>query len=255
VTAFGSYSRYYDLLYGEKDYGAESRYVAALIKRYAPETRTILELGCGTGGHAAEFALAGYNVRGVDLSPGMLERANAKREATPGAAAARLSFSQGDLRELRLGDRFDAVVSLFHVMSYQTTNKDLLASFATAREHLKSGGVFLFDCWYGPGVLSDPPQRRDKCVEGSTLSLRRVAEPVMHPEENIVEVNYTLHVREGKSSSEETIRETHRMRYLFTPEIQLMLELNQMEFVASREWMSETEPTLCSWNACFIARG
>jgi SAM-dependent methyltransferase len=255
LTAFGSYSRYYDLLYGDKDYRAESHYVERLIKRYARQAQTILELGCGTGGHAAELANAGYNVHGVDFSAGMLERANARREATSAHVAERLSFSQGDLRNIRLGQRFDAIISLFHVLSYQTSNNDLLAAFATAREHLEPKGIFLFDCWYGPGVLTVPPELREKCIEDSTYSLTRVAEPVMRSEENVVEVNYTLHVREKKTGTDETICESHRMRYLFRPEIELLMQLNGMTLVAATDWMTDSEPNLGSWSACFVGRG
>ena len=79
----------------------------------------------------------------------MLEMAEQKRSSLAPELAHRLRFTQGDLRTVRLGERADAVISLFHVMSYQTSNADLTAAFATAREHLAEGGVFIFDCWYG----------------------------------------------------------------------------------------------------------
>nr|MBA2706707.1 SAM-dependent methyltransferase [Gemmatimonadaceae bacterium] len=56
MSVFGSYSRYYDLLYRDKDYAAESAYVASLLAVHAPGARSILEIGCGTGAHAAELS-------------------------------------------------------------------------------------------------------------------------------------------------------------------------------------------------------
>ncbi len=40
-----------------------------------PAGRTLLEVGCGTGNYARAFSDAGFNVVGVDISSGMLERA------------------------------------------------------------------------------------------------------------------------------------------------------------------------------------
>ena len=42
---FNAYAAYYDLLYRDKDYAAEADYVAGLVLQFAPEARTILDLG------------------------------------------------------------------------------------------------------------------------------------------------------------------------------------------------------------------
>ena len=65
---FETYSQYYDLLYKDKDYKAETDYIISLIKEYHSNTDTILELGCGTGMHASILAENGYKVEGIDLS-------------------------------------------------------------------------------------------------------------------------------------------------------------------------------------------
>jgi len=254
LSAFAAYARYYDLLYRDKNYATEAEHVAGLLRHHAPDARRILDIGCGTGAHARELADAGYSVHGVDISAGMLERAHEMRASLPVELAGRLSFSQGDARSLRLGEKFDAVVSLFHVMSYQTSNQDLLSAFASARSHLVTGGVFIFDCWYGPAVLTDRPRVVTKTFADGGLLLERLAEPVMDAERNVVEVRYTLKVS-GGSSEGETIRERHNIRYLFTPEVELMLAANDLTLVDSREWMSAREPAFDRWNVCYIARG
>ncbi|HEY4744175.1 MAG TPA: class I SAM-dependent methyltransferase, partial [Desulfuromonadaceae bacterium] len=157
MTTFDQYARYYDLLYRDKDYAAEADFVAGLLLAHAPEARTLLELGCGTGRHAEFLARQGFAVHGVDRSEGMLADAGRRRENLPDDVRGRLAFSPGDARDVRLGRHFDAVVSLFHVMSYMAEGRDLEHAFATARAHLAPGGVFLFDFWYGPAVLSDRP--------------------------------------------------------------------------------------------------
>ncbi|HEX2722814.1 MAG TPA: class I SAM-dependent methyltransferase, partial [Gemmatimonadaceae bacterium] len=140
MTVFAGYSRYYDLLYRDKDYAGEARWVAALIEKHAASARSLMEIGCGTGAHAAKLAGLGYDVTGVDMSEGMLAAANGRKRGLPPGLASRLDFAHGDARSVRLGRRFNAVISLFHVMSYQTSNADISAAFSTAREHLLPGG-------------------------------------------------------------------------------------------------------------------
>ncbi|MFZ3046063.1 MAG: class I SAM-dependent methyltransferase, partial [Desulfatirhabdiaceae bacterium] len=138
---FSEYAHYYDLLYQDKDYQAEADYVDRLIRRFHPKARSILELGSGTGIHACLLAQKGFEVHGVERSTEMIatSRQNAIRHPpNQFIDSANPSFIQGDIRRIRLSQRFDAVIALFHVMSYQTTNDDILAAFQTARHHLNS---------------------------------------------------------------------------------------------------------------------
>jgi SAM-dependent methyltransferase len=251
---FDAYARYYDLLYRDKDYAGESEYVAAHIRSQSPQAKRILELGCGTGAHAEHLARMGYSVHGVDMSEAMLARAGARRAGLPPELAARLSFGPGDARSVRTGEKYDAVISLFHVMSYQATNEDLRAAFATVQAHLGSGGIFLFDCWYGPAVLSDPPVVRVKRLEDDDIEVLRIAEPEMHPNENGVDVNYQVLITEKASGKQEQVRETHRMRYLFLPEIRQQLEAHGFALECAEEWVSGRAPGRDTWGVCCVAR-
>ena len=185
MSVFGGYSRYYDLLYRDKDYAGEAAYVHGLIERHRPGSVSILDLGCGTGRHDFCLTQLGHELTGVDLSHEMLAVAEREKAAFQGPRAAP-TFVQGDVRSVRLGKSFGVVVSLFHVMSYQTQNQDLLQALVTIREHLKPGGLFIFDCWYGPAVLSDPPVVRVKRLEDANIQVTRLAEPVMHANDNLV---------------------------------------------------------------------
>jgi SAM-dependent methyltransferase len=254
LSVFAGYSRYYDLLYRDKDYAAEARHVHEILQKHAPGVRSLVELGCGTGAHAAELASLGYEVVGVDMSDGMLAAAAARKAELPAVQAERIAFSHGDARSVRLGRQFGAVVSLFHVISYQTSNSDLTAAFATASAHLEPGGVFVFDCWYGPAVLTERPSTVVKNLSDDAIDVKRVAEPRMHVEENVVDVNYAVTITDRITGKVETLNETHRMRYLFTPELAMMLEGAGMALIESREWMTDSAPGFNSWSACFVAR-
>jgi SAM-dependent methyltransferase len=245
---FDAYARYYDLFYGDKDYAAEARYVAAHLRRHAPAAVRILELGCGTGSHAEHLARDGFTVHGVDMSKAMLARAAARKTHLPAEVAGRLSFGPGDARTLRTGEDYDAVVSLFHVMSYQATNADLAAAFSTAAAHLRPGGLFLFDFWYGPAVLGQRPEVRVKRLSDDEIDVTRVAEPVLREVENQVDVNYTVFIQIKATGNVEQVRETHRMRYLSLPELAL-LRAGTFEERATLAWMGEAPPSLQSWAA------
>ena len=245
---FDSYAHYYDLLYRDKDYAGESAYVASHLKRHAPSAARILELGCGTAAHAEHLARLGYTVHGVDQSETMLARAAERKSSLSPEVAARLSFGSGDARSVRTGEQYDAVVALFHVMSYQTTNADLQSAFATAAAHLRPGGLFLFDFWYGPAVLEQRPEVRVKKLEDERIKVTRIAEPVVREDEDVVDVNYTVFIEEKRTKKVRQVRETHRMRYLFLPELAL-LRSAAFEERAIRAWMSEDAPWPQSWSA------
>jgi SAM-dependent methyltransferase len=253
VTVFGSYARYYDLLYRDKDYAGEARFVAGRIRARCPGARRILELGCGTGAHAVFLAREGFDVLGVDMSAGMLAAAEKRREALPEAEAARLRFSRADVRALRLGERFDAVVALFHVIGYQSSDDDLRTFVEAAAGHLAPGGVFLFDCWHGPAVVADPPVPRVRTIEDERISVVRRAEPVHLPAERLVDVAYRVAITDLESGRTREIRETHRMRYLFEEEVGRLLAGVGLDVVECGEWMTGLPAGPGSWNVYYAA--
>ena len=253
MSQFGDYSRYYDLLYKDKDYQGEAAYVEGLIRRFAPSAHTILNLGCGTGAHDLLLCQRGYTMTGVDRSPEMLAMAKEKLSAAPELASL-VRFQEGDVRTVRLGTTFDVVTALFHVLSYQPGNDDVMGVFETAKSHLNVRGVFLFDCWYGPAVLTQQPVVRVKRLENDLLAIKRIAEPVPHPEKNLVDVQYTVFVTDKQTGAIHELHETHTMRYLFTPEIEMMLTQAGFKILACEEWMTKKTLGSDTWGALFVCQ-
>lgn len=252
---FEAYARYYDLLYADKDYAGEAAYVLDLARdklqaRADGTPLQILELGCGTGGHAAQFVAAGCKVHGIDSSPEMVARAS---ERLRGNLAA--SFGTGDATTLALGRKFDLVVALFHVLSYQATDAAVAAFFRTAAVHLRPGGVAIFDFWHGPGVDADPPATRIRRLSDASLNVLRIAEPTRHPEINTVDVGYTLFFNVSGEDTWRRTEETHRMRYFFLPELTTLQLGAGLEPVCYHPWMeSAGEPGPRNWYALLVAR-
>lgn len=249
MSIFNDYARYYDLLYRDKDYAGESDYINFLIQPHSSSARTVLNLGCGSGRHDRCLTEKGFRVTGVDFSEEMLAIARNSAAENPS-----LEYRHGDVRSIRLENEFDIVISLFHVISYQQTNEDLKAAFLSAYCHLKPGSVFIFDCWYGPGVLTDRPAVRMKELEDEKISVTRITQPVMHPNENLVDVNYLVFIRDKETGRVNEVRETHRMRYLFLPEIRQLLADTGFELLAAEEWLTGKPLGFASWSAVFICR-
>jgi SAM-dependent methyltransferase len=242
---FGAYGRYYDLLYRDKDYGAEVEYIARLLKRCGATGHELLELGSGTGKHGRLLAERGYRVLGIERSAEMVARA----EATRG-----FESRQGDARTISLGRRFDAVLSLFHVVSYQTLNADVRAVFARVAEHLERGGLFVFDVWYRPAVYAQRPAVRIKRLAEPGVEITRLAEPVVHPNENRVDVNYAIIVRNTVTTACETFAEVHPMRHFSLPELDLFAEAAGFERLCAEGFLTGAQPGEDTWGLCVVLR-
>jgi SAM-dependent methyltransferase len=255
MTVFAQYAKYYNLLYQDKDYAAEARFIAEQIKYHHPFANSILELGCGTGKHAALLAETGYQVHGIDRSQAMVEQAIELRQSLTPDLQKQLKFTHSDIRTFRYSETYDVVISLFHVMSYQTLNIDLTASFATAKKHLTPRGIFIFDFWYGPAVLHTPPEVRVKRLENDEIRVTRIAEPTLLPNANRVDVNYQIWIQEQQTQALAEINEVHQMRYLFQPELEFLLASEGLELLQCSEWMSDRPASLETWNVYCVARG
>jgi len=254
LKIFSNYAHYYDFLNQQKNYGQEIDYISSLINNYAPNTNNILDLGCGTGLHAINLADKGYNISGIDQSQDMIKIANNRLSTLSNSKSNLLKFSIGDIRTYTTNKLFDVALSLFHVISYQVTNSDLNQSFNTVSKHLKQDGIFIFDCWYGPAVVTDKPYQREKIFEDDRLIIKRQSTPHIHPAQNRVDVHFDINVTNKLSGKSENFTEEHNMRYLFNLEIEQFLKMNGLTLVHSEEWLTGNEPNFNSWYVTFICK-
>jgi SAM-dependent methyltransferase len=95
------YSGVYDALYQDKGYEKECDYIEALFKKYDYRPTTILDLGCGTGGHALILSKRGYKVSGVDRSASMLDIAKKKARDQ----RSEIEFIQGDITRISVNKK------------------------------------------------------------------------------------------------------------------------------------------------------
>ena len=248
MTNFKEYANYYNLLYKDKDYQSEVDYIEGLIREYASgSTIEMLDLGCGTGRHDELFVQKGYKVTGVDLSEQMIAIAKSSRGQN-------MQYIVDDVRTVLLDKQFDVLVSLFHVASYQTTNNDFEQYLQTAYTHLKPGGIFIFDFWYGPAVLTDLPQNKCKKVEDELLLIERFTEPLFRPNENIVDVTFNVIVENKRQATIQKTKELHSMRYWFLPELHAIIAKNNFSTLCQYKWMTKDDLGFDSWYGVMVVR-
>src|SRR5262245_26344683 len=141
---FGSdFARYYDLLYSDKDYEAECDLIETLFREANTPVRSLLDVGCGTGGHALILAGRGYEVCGVDRSEPMLQIAQQRAHVMQRT----VDWKRADIRTLDLGRRFDACCALFAVLSFQIHNVDIRSALRALRRHIEPRGLLVADVW------------------------------------------------------------------------------------------------------------
>lgn len=215
----GDYAGWYDTFYREKDYSAECDSLERVFAGNGAPVKTVIDLGCGTGGHAVLLAQRGYEVTAVDRSAAMLEVARAKA----GLAGTEVDFRLQDIARLEWRESFDAAIAMFAVTGYLAADGKMTDYLAGVWRALRPGGVFVFDGWHGPGVLRERPAPRVLEIPlGGDELLLRLADPRLDELEQTVEVHYRLWHRRGQTILAES-EERHLMRYFFSRELHCLL--------------------------------
>ena len=244
---FQNYSKYYDLLYKDKNYKEESDYIIKTIEKFSPKTKTILELGSGSGSHAEFLCQSGFQVTGIERSEEMVDEVIKK-------SINNFSAITGDIVTTELSKKFDTVISLFHVISYLTSNEDLLQCFKKTHNHLNNNGIFIFDVWYSPAVYHQKPETRIKRLENDNVEVIRIAESDILFNENVVNVNYQILIKDKNNNQMETINELHPMRHFSIPEMKLLARLSNFELIHTEEFLTKNRPSEDTWGVCFILK-
>ena len=256
MQVFKDYASYYDLLYQDKDYISEANYIHELIKEYKSNSKNILELGSGTGTHAILLNKMGYNLTGLDFSQDMVNIANNKllKEDSNNNKNNKIKFLVGDARIFNLNKKFNVILALFHVVNYMQENLDLENMFTCVSRHLDKDGLFIFDFWYGPAVLSQGLEYRVKNFENNLLKIVREAKPEHNKDKNIVNVNYEILVTDKIKNINYSFKEVHTVRYLFEEELKFLLKKINLVIVKTEEWLTKKEPSNKTWGVCFVCK-
>jgi len=251
------YADSYDLFYADKNYEAECDMIEEVFKKYGDgPIKTILDLGCGTGNHAIPLAKRGYEVTGIDISPDMLKIAKKKvSNLQPSTFNFQPILLQGDIRSLDLGKKFDAVLMMFAVLGYQTSNENVLSALRTVQRHLRpKKGLFIFDVWYGPAVLTIRPSERVKHINNVKGRIIRTVTTNLDVLNHLAHVHYHVLTIERKSVVQET-EENHKMRYFFPQELAFFLMEAGLQMITMQAFENiNTPPSESTWDIIVVAK-
>ena len=196
---YGDLAPWFHLLTPPEDYADEATFTLGLLRGHVVgPLETLLELGAG-GGNMASHLKGAMRLTLTDLSARMLELS-----ATINPECEHIV---GDMRTLRLGRTFDAVL-IHDAICYMTSRADLRAAMATAFAHLRPDGVAVLEPdhtrqTFSPGTDhggEDGPPSPDGRPGRSLRYLEWTIDP--DPADDTYQVDYAMILREADGSVE-----------------------------------------------------
>ena len=243
---FKLYSEYYDLIYNSKDYKKEVDYITNLLKKLKFKKKNILEFGCGTGNHAKFFVKKGYKVHGIEKSKEMM----ALRKKIKG-----FTYQHGDICKIKLKNKYDIIMSLFHVINYQISIKNLNNFFKNSRYHLNTNGILGFDFWYTPAVQFQKPRLRLSEIKNKKIKLIRLAEPIILSKNKIVKVKYSIIIKNLLKETINIIKEDHLIKHFSYFELKKVFTKYGFKCLHLRELNSNKKPSKQTWGVfCLLQK-
>jgi len=246
----GFFYKYYDVLYKDKDYKAETKMVVNLYRKYGNgKLGNILEIGSGTGNHTKELANLRTDLTAIDIDERMVKIAKSKFK---NRRSNHLSILNTSVEELAAKD-FDLALALFNVVTYIEDDESLLKFMRGVYKRLERGGVFVFDCWNGVAAIADPPQKQTTRINYRDLRITSTWIPSNDFLRQRTMLTNEIVIKNGRRVEKGgfTFNQT-----LWTPrQIRNALKKSGFELILNSPFMSpEREARDTDWKIMFVAR-
>jgi ubiquinone/menaquinone biosynthesis C-methylase UbiE len=184
---YNNFARYYDLIYEKLDHEGEAEFVKWAVDRHKSSgNNELLDIACGTGRHAI-FLKNDFEILGVDISREMLKIAREKVHD--------VEFVSGDMKKLDLRRKFDVIICMFSAINYNTTLEELERTLNAFHNHLKDGGVLIFDLGINKENWVEGHMSVDTVVDEG-LKLARISKS--HLENEILHSSFVFLVKENE---------------------------------------------------------
>jgi SAM-dependent methyltransferase len=132
---------FYSFMFPPERFAAAKEEVSRIVALAQCSGGSLLDLCCGPGRHAVEFARSGFQVTGVDRSPFLLERA---REHASGTGVS-IEWIMEDMRNFVRPAAFDLACNLFTSFGYFKEEQDNLRVLRNVHQSLKENGVLVIE--------------------------------------------------------------------------------------------------------------
>lgn len=199
---YGELAGWWPLISPPGEYAQEAAYLAAVLSSTAAlSVHDVLDLGSG-GGHVAMHLKDRFTLTLTDISAEMLA---VSRRLNP-----RCRHVRGDMRTMRLGEAFDAVLA-HDAIDYVTTRADLAMVIETAFAHCRPGGIAVFVPDYVKDdfrALTGGGGGGDDGTGRHATFRERTWDP--DPADDWVRAEYEFILKEADGTVE-VIKETHRL--------------------------------------------
>ena len=207
---------YNDPLQYDREYGGYDADVRFILGHLHAAGSTVIDLACGTGRISLPVAEAGYEVTGVDLHEGMLERAREKaaKQGLP------IRFLRQDCRELDLPVSASLIVMAGNSFQHFLKNEDQDRMLESVRRHLEPGGRFIFDTRNPVLAELAVPDRYEETSETDERRIREVHTETYDP------ITQTLHCMTEKFTEDGTPlgQDAISLRYTYPLELERLLQ-------------------------------
>ena len=237
------YAQCYDSIHIGKEYEKEVDLIIQLLEKngISPQELKVLDFGAGTGMHAKTLISSGMSVEAYEPSIFMAERARENCESLK---------IYTEYREI--GNKYQLVLSLFDVFSYQATQKNLDQYLSEISDLITSEGYFLFDSWHTPGVLLDPPTIREKQFEHNGEHWVRMVTPINTGYKDVFDLKIELSSATDSRIHYSTV---HKLKSYTIHEVKMALHSNGFEtinFGNTINWDSNYEES--NWRFWVLAQ-
>ena len=135
MKVFSKYNfEIYNAIYNSKDYNNEVDVLIDIFKgKGLPDSKSIIDLGCGTGNFTIRLIDKGYNVEGIDFSESFVDYVKKNKL---------FKIEKANILNFNSDKKFDIAISMFHVVSYFKSLIQLENFIVNCKTLLNKNGLF-----------------------------------------------------------------------------------------------------------------
>lgn len=217
-------ARYYDIAL-RRDVSPEVDFMLAVYRHYVGcEVRAMIDIACGPGYHAREFARRGVQATGLDLRPEMVDFAREQAKAQH----IEVNWLTADMRDFALLQPADLAICVFDGLDALLVDGEIVQHLRTVAANLSPRGIYIlehthprFSSLTRYGEFQYSGQENGASVD----ILWAVNRPSFNPVTKIAEVKVEMRVCEA--GHEQIFHDTAMERLLSPQELAMLVEESQ----------------------------